>query len=138
MIRKKDINFIQDAISIAEDNKNNIGYTMVSMLVRGKNILSMGINCYSKTHPNQPQNKPYLLSTHAEVKTLSRYIVKCRKITNDMTLYVSGITRAQITNHCCSSRPCDSCMSFILSCGVKRIVYATNDINGFQIKEEYL
>lgn len=138
MIRKRDFDFIESAINIAEDNKNESGYTMVAILVKNKNLLSLGVNSYKKTHPRQPQTRTYTLTTHAEVKALSRYIVKGRQITNDMTLYIAGITRAKITNHCCSSHPCESCMSFINSIGLKRIVYATNDGNGFRVLEKVI
>ena len=138
LIRRKDVDFIEDAIKIAEDNKNSFGYTMVSFLCNNKSVLSVGVNSYSKTHPKQPQIKSYLLSTHAEVKCLSRHIVKRKRITPSMTLYIAGITKSHITNHCISSHPCKSCLQFITSCGIKRVVYATNDENGFNIREAIL
>lgn len=138
MIRLRDVEFMERAVQLAEDNRNPGGYTMVSLLARNKNLLSVGINSYKKTHPNQPQTRHYLITTHAEVKAISRYIVKGKRITNNMTIYIAGITRSVVTNYCCSSHPCESCMEFIRSCGIKRIVYATNDKNGYNILEREL
>lgn len=135
MIRLRDVEFMERAVQLAEDNKNPHGYTMVSLLCKNKNLLSLGINSYTKTHPNQPQTRNYLMTAHAEVKAISRHIVKGKRITKDMTIYIAGITRSAITNCCCSSLPCESCMGFILSCGIKRVVYATNDKNGYNIRE---
>ena len=138
MIRRRDIEFINDAIKLAEDNKILHSYTMVSMLCRNKSILSVGMNSYQKTHPNQPQIREQILKTHAEVKAISRYIVKRRKITKDMTLYIAGITKSKVTNCCISSHPCASCMQFIMAQGINRLVYATNTESGFIIHEKIL
>lgn len=126
------------AISIAATNKNDHGYTMVSLLCKNKSLLSMGINSYKKTHPKQPQTRTYTLTTHAEVKAISRHIVKKKSISNNMTIYVVGITKSIEPNCCVSSHPCESCMSFIETQGIKRIVYATNDSFGLTFHEKLL
>lgn len=108
---------------------------MVALLVRGKNILSVGKNNYRKTNPKTPQIKEYLLPRHAEVDCISRYIVKNRKITDDMTLYVVGITQGKNCRPVISSKPCDSCMECIRKHKIKRVVYCDYLKNEFTIKE---
>lgn len=135
MIRTKDINIINDALKYCHKNKNISKYTMVALLVRGKNILSVGKNNYRKTNPKTPQIKEYLLPRHAEVDCISRYIVKNRKITDDMTLYVVGITQGKNCRPVISSKPCDSCMECIRKHKIKRVVYCDYLKNEFTIKE---
>lgn len=135
MIRTKDINIINDALKYCHKHKNQSKYTMVAFLVRGKNVLSIGKNNYRKTNPKTPQIEDYTIVTHAEVKCISRYIVKNRPITDDMTLYVVGITQGKICRPVISSKPCDSCMECIKRNKIKRIVYCDYLKNEFSIKE---
>jgi tRNA(Arg) A34 adenosine deaminase TadA len=135
MIRLKDVKIINHAYKIAEKNKIAYGYTMVSVLADSGRIVSEGINDYNKTHAKQPQNRANnTIPTHAEVKCLARYLVKNKKISDRMTLYIVGLTKSKISNFCISSMPCSSCMQFITDNEVKRIVYVTND-GKFNIKE---
>lgn len=136
MIRLKDTNIVNQALKIAEKNKRPERYSMVAVLVSGRKILSIGSNDYVKTHSKQPQiREGHTIPTHAEVKCISRYTVKNRRVESDMTLYVVGITKSQKINFPISTFPCSSCMEFIRENKIKRIVYTTN-INGvFSVKE---
>lgn len=138
MIRAKDIEFVNRSLQICDKYKERGIYTMVSMLCEGKSIKSVGFNNYKKTHPNTPQiYDTHIIPTHAEVDCISRWIVKNRKITDDMTLYIVGYTKS-VENRCViSSLPCQSCMIFISKIGIKRLVY-TDNIEGALIIKEYL
>lgn len=135
MIKTRDVKFISDALEYARKNKNLKSYTIVSFLVQGKRIVSIGLNNYKKTHAKTPQIHNYVIPIHAEIKCLSKYLVKGRRISSDMTLYVVGLTQGKVANLVISSEPCDSCKSFIYSCGIPRVVYFENVDNKFEIKE---
>lgn len=134
MIRSKDINIISEAFKYCHKNKNAKGYTICAILAKGKKIISIAKNDYRKTHARTPQIRHYVIPGHAEIKCISRYIVKNRSITSDMTLYVVGITQGKDGNPVISSKPCESCERFIKTCGIPRVVYCEN-VTEFLIKE---
>lgn len=134
MIKTRDVKFISDALEYARKNKNSRSYTIVSFLVQGKRIISIGVNDYRKTHAKTPQIHHYVLPTHSEIKCLAKYLVKGRRISSDMTLYVVGLTQGKAPNPVISSKPCDSCENFIRSVGIPRVVYFEN-VEKFTIKE---
>ena len=134
MIRTKDVNIIDEALKYCHKHKLSKGYTMVAFLAKGKNIISIGRNDYKKTNPNTPQITNYIIPSHSEIKCISRYIVKNRPITNDMTLYVVGLTQGKEGIPVISSKPCQSCEQFIKYTGIPRVVYCEN-IKEFSIKE---
>lgn len=134
MIRTKDVKFIAQALDYAHKKRLSNKYTMVAFLVKSKNIVSIGVNDYKKTNPNTPQIKTYVIPSHAEVKCISRWLVKNRPITSDMTLYVAGITQGGAGKPVISSMPCDSCQKFIKAVGIPRVIYFDND-SEFIIKE---
>lgn len=139
MIRKRDIDIINRTIKVADKSKLDGQYTMASSLALGKRIISTGINDYSRTHSNTPQiYSTHTIPVHAEVDCLSRWIVKNRKVSEDMTLYIVGYTKANDCNFVVSSFPCESCMSFILKCGISRIVYMVNNDNIVNIIEHLI
>lgn len=93
-------------------------YSLVAMLCRAGNILSIGINkkgnppgYVEKLHDNMGQ--------HAETCCL-RGISK--KQAKGSTLYVVGQTAAGSNILC---KPCISCNNHIVSMGIKRVVYET-------------
>ena len=135
MIRTKDINIISDMLKYAKKRKHFRKYTMVSFLVKNKTIVSTGINI-AKTHTNTPQLNEYLITSHAEICCLSKYLVKRKPITKDMTLYVVGLTQGKGDTSVNSSAPCESCEKFIRSSGVSRVVFVKNDfVNDLEIRE---
>ena len=139
MLRSKDFNIVNDAIKIA-DNYKEVGiYTMVAVLAKNKRIISVGVNDYEKTHPNTPQiYSTHVIPMHAEVDCISRWIVKNRRITRDMSLYIVGYTKAEDNNFVISSYPCPSCQHLINRVGIQRVVYMTNKENSSKIEEVFL
>jgi deoxycytidylate deaminase len=120
MIRTKDVNIISDMLKYAKKNKHYRVYTIVAFLVKGKNVVSIGINDYKKTHSNTPQIEDYIIPSHAEVRCVSKFLVKHKKITSDMTLYVVGITQGK--KEILTTIPCNKCMKLLKTKGIKRIV----------------
>lgn len=135
MVRTKDIQIINNLTKYAKKNKNSNGYTMVACLVKGKTIVSIGINDYIKTHSKTPQNTNYIIPTHAEVKCLAKYIIKNKRIASDLMLYVIGLTKSDEMNYVISSKPCASCLEFIKSVGINKVIYLENIDNNLEIKE---
>jgi tRNA(Arg) A34 adenosine deaminase TadA len=129
MIRTKDVNIISDMLKYAKKNKHYRVYTIVAFLVKGKNVVSIGINDYKKTHSNTPQIEDYIIPSHAEVRCVSKFLVKHKKITSDMTLYVVGLTMKK-GDLVISSKPCESCQKYIKLARIPRVVYVENQ-NGF-------
>ena len=126
MIKTKDIKMVSDAFEYARKNKNNKTYTIVAFLVDGKRVVSIGKNDYKKTHAKTPQIKEYVIPAHAEVKCISKYLIKNRIVKNDLTLYVVGLTQGKVANPVISSKPCESCSKFISTVGIRRVVYCEN------------
>jgi deoxycytidylate deaminase len=116
-------------------NRHPSGYTMASYLVDGKTVVSMGTNDYQKTHAKTPQNGKYILPCHAEIKVLAKYIIRNKKISKDLSLYVVGLTMGKMDNFVISSKPCESCQRFIKSVGIRRVVYVDNIEGQLEIKE---
>lgn len=136
MIRTKDVNIISDLLKFTKKHKHVRNYTIGSFLVKNKTIVSSGVNSYTKTHAKTPQTKNYIVPSHSEVCCLAKYLVKKKPITDDMTLYVVGLTKAAEGVPVTSSKPCEICQGFIHSVGIKRVVFVENDfVNEIQVKE---
>lgn len=108
---------------------------MVAYLADGKTVISRGMNDYNKTHAKTPQNGKYVLPCHAEIKVLAKYIIRNKKISKNLTLYVVGLTMGKTSNFVISSKPCESCQRFIDSIGIKRVVYVDNVDGNVEVKE---
>lgn len=126
MIKQRDIKMVSDAFEYASKNKNIKTYTVVAFLVDGKRVVSIGKNDYKKTHAKTPQIKEYVIPAHAEIKCISKYLIKNRVVKNNLVLYVVGLTRGDVDNPVISSKPCDSCSKFISTVGISRVVYCEN------------
>lgn len=126
MIKQRDIKIVSDAFEYASKNKNIKTYTVVAFLVDGKRVVSIGKNDYKKTHAKTPQIKEYVIPAHAEIKCISKYLIKNRVVKNNLVLYVVGLTRGDVDNPVISSKPCDSCSKFISTVGISRVVYCEN------------
>jgi len=110
------------AISAAKEvvGKQHIGAVVLD---KGKLILSIGHNSYTKTHPMQGKfakqdgnrHKIYL---HAEIAAL----VKCRK-----TPYAIYVARVNKNNELRNAKPCPVCMLALKSAGVKKVFYTASD-----------
>lgn len=126
MVKPRDIHFIDRLTSYVK----RINWKMLTLwgqFWQKRTVLSWGLNDYNKTNPHTPQIANYIIPTHAEVNCLSKYISKRKYVNDNMTLYVVGLTKAVDSNYVISSKPCGSCMNFIVYCGLKRVVYVDNN-----------
>jgi len=88
-------------------------------LFSGPRLLSVGCNIWGKTTPRN-MHREYNGNVHAEVACLVR---RQHYANANLTLYVARLTtnvhRNTYARGC--SRPCDLCMDFIRSVGVKKV-----------------
>lgn len=86
------------------------------------NILSFGINSYSKTHPKQLHyNKicnPTRIYLHSEIDAL----IKC-KSENAHTMIIARITKKGETK---IAKPCEGCFNALRDNGIKKVYYTNN------------
>jgi len=114
-------------IKILENELDSISgnYTMISATLNNHNdIISIGRNSYTKTHPLQSKyclkvgsmrNREYL---HAEIAAL----VKTRK--DPISIIVIRMTR---NGNIRMARPCNICQLAIKEAGIRYIYYSGND-----------
>ena len=107
-----------------QSNKKKYTVFCAALNING-DIISVGTNSYTKTHPMQKKlaqkcgnsNREYL---HAEVAAL----VKCRK--QVCSLVVVRMTRTGIVR---MARPCPICFQAMKEAGVIKVYYSDNDGN---------
>lgn len=135
MIKPRDVNYINKLTKYVKDNRIAGMYTVGALLAEKKSVLSWGLNDYNKTNPNTPQILGYTIPTHAEVHCVSKFISRRNYINDNMTLYIVGLTKSEDANFVISSKPCESCLSFIGNAGIKRVVYIENKNDKIEIME---
>lgn len=132
MISKKELNFVHQAMLIAENSPcyNQHG----SVLVRNGKIISHGYNHYEVSKHSLSTN-----TTHAEIDALIKYFklkntnqkfIKKRDIekknSNKVTIYIIKIKNNQLSN----SAPCYMCAKILkMSNIVKKIIYSCDNGN---------
>jgi|SRR3989344_7654920 len=101
----------------------NQRWKIVALIVSKKPI-AIAANNLEKTHPLIHQYNPHR-RLHAEIRCIFK--APDRKLKNS-TLY---IWRKGADDQFLLSKPCSMCMDFIISAGIKKIVYSTNS-NSFK------
>lgn len=115
MITSKDERWMRVARKVAECSSHD-RYLFSSVLVRGGNVLSVGVNKHGK-----PKGRPHRenLNLHAEAHALCQLNIAAIR---GATLYVYGRT---IKGNDVLSKPCSSCEKFIIKCNLFKVVYVT-------------
>lgn len=125
-LTSKDKKFIKFTSRLI-DKSLHIRYKMAAILVRGSNIVSIGINRQSPK-PFYIKNDVGERGLHAEVDCLR---MVSRKTTRGSTLYIQGRTAAGNT---ITSKPCNSCIEHLKRMKIRNIVYT--NIHGELVKEK--
>lgn len=113
------------AISKLSDHQHQIG----CVIVNKHKIISSGYNSNTKCHRVQAEldyklfNCASLGKIHSEVSALLPLI----KSKTDLTRATIYVYREHKDGKFAMARPCSRCMSLIKKCGVKNIVYTTED-----------
>lgn len=118
MITKKDHKFRKLGSRLVELSDHS-SYKMAAILVRGGNIISIGLNKESSAPPPYVDKLHDNFGRHAEVCCLHNLP---KKKSRGATMYVFGRTAAG--NHMLT-KPCSSCYGHLISSHIKRIVYET-------------
>jgi len=120
--------FFRIAEKVAQKGRSK--FRMGAVVVQGNRILSVGYNNMQKSHPVMSRNsisveQQNFIKLHAEVSALLS--LDNPSINNKTAIYVY---RARRDGHQGLAKPCDVCIRFIQSMGVKK-VYFSLDYQGY-------
>lgn len=118
----RDVRILQ---KVADYSNSSDGEFKVAAFLTDKrgNVLSKGVNSYTKTHPTQAEyagrtGNEYRIYLHAEIAAL----VKSKK-----KPYAIYIARKFKNDEFALARPCPVCSLALKEAGVKKIVYTTDE-----------
>lgn len=94
-------------------------YKMAAILVKGSNIISIGLNKEASAPPHYVDKLHENFGRHAEACCLHNLP---KKKSRGATIYILGRTAA---GNSMLTRPCASCMSAIINHQIKRVVFET-------------
>lgn len=118
MITTKDKRWIDLAKKAAKASNHN-RYHMSCVVVKGGRLISIGVNKLNS--PKRFTIQRPCMRLHAEIDALLGISKPAAK---NSTAYITGFTAAG--NDLKSSAPCQSCLQFLDSMGIKRVVYTEN------------
>ena len=129
MFSKQQMRFFERAAQVAEESQFDVFHVGCIAVLKNKIIASSSNKL--KTHPTQAIYDKYRFDSvsylknmhtlHAEIACLSQ-IKQCISY-KDLELY---IVRLKKSGGYGMSRPCSSCMPFIIDKGIQKIYYSTN------------
>jgi len=137
MINNRDIKVMNFLRRQAIDVKAVKSSRIAAAISIRNDIISLG-HCQKRTHPFQARysKNPEAIYLHAETAAISNalnhvhkndlaratlYIRRVKKLDKDAEDYVDGL-----------AKPCPGCMRAILTFGLKKVVYSTEDNNVFE------
>jgi deoxycytidylate deaminase len=137
MINNRDIKVMNFLRRQAIDVKAVKSSRIAAAISIRNDIISLG-HCQKRTHPFQARysKNPEAIYLHAETNAISNalnhvhkndlaratlYIRRVKKLDKDAEDYVDGL-----------AKPCPGCMRAILTFGLKKVVYSTEDNNVFE------
>lgn len=108
-------------------------FTIGCCIANKSKTVSIALNSYTKTSPLTIQlYDNVLITTHAEIAALNKIIKMPNK--DKLTLYTTGLSKADKPCFISSSKPCQSCSKVIEYLGINRVVYTTFD-GDFHVNE---
>lgn len=127
---KNDSAFIRNAFVLARDNNQAVKFKLAALLVHKKEIVSIGLNNFHKSHPFQLKYGANKMRCfwHAETNAIfnalkngvdervlrksTLYIARARYYDSTSTTYMTGY-----------SEPCSGCMNCIKDYNIGRVVF---------------
>jgi deoxycytidylate deaminase len=109
----------QEQLAISMARKSVSKFRLGAVLAKRKRIISAGFNNMRKTHPFHKDE--YSLGLHAEIHA-------CIGVSADelegSSIYVARLLR---DDSLALAKPCKVCLRFLLSVGISRVFYSTNE-----------
>jgi deoxycytidylate deaminase len=137
-MKNRDLKIMKFVRRIAIDNNGvRKRFKLAAAIAQSKNIISIGMN-ELRTHPLQGKFKKNndALFLHAEIAAIANALnhVDKEELRNS-TLYVHRVKRKSSMNHKDwidgIAMPCEGCMSAIVSFGIKRVIYSTDEQDSY-------
>lgn len=137
----KDSFFVKNTFVLARDNDHAIKFKLAAQLVHKKDVLSVGMNSFHKTHPFQLKYGANKMRCywHAEtnaifnalkngvdesiLKKSTLYIARARYYDSTSTSYMTGY-----------SEPCSGCMKCIMEHNIGRVVFTCDGTKDVSLK----
>lgn len=107
---------LRSVIKVAESSTYDV-FRHGAVIEKGGSIIASGVNSSKATAP-----KVNVYSTHAEVDAIN---AAGDDNCIGASLYVARVARGK--NKIANSKPCKRCMAYIMTKGIKRIIYSISD-----------
>ena len=133
-MKKRDLKIMKLLRRLAIDNEGvRRRFKLAAAIVNKRTIISIGLN-EMRTHPLQGKFKKNndSLFLHAEIAAIANALNHIPKEElRDSSLFVYRVKRKSSFNHRDwidgIAFPCEGCMSAIISFGLKRVIYSTDE-----------
>lgn len=136
-VKTYDINIINELIKYATKNKKYNKFTHAAAIGNKGKILYKDINCYEKTTPLTYQDiSQAVITKHAEIGVLKWLLNSRKRSYKNITVYVTGLSKANSITLARNSKPCYRCEKVIKDLGISRVIYTTSLSNEFKIIEQ--
>lgn len=142
-MKKRDLRTMKLLRRLAIDNEGvRKRFKLAAAIVNKKTIISIGLN-EMRTHPLQGKFRKNndALFLHAEIAAIANALNHLNKEElKGSSLLIYRVKRKSSTNHRDwvdgLAKPCEGCMSAIVSFGIKRVLYSTDEPDKY--KESFL
>jgi tRNA(Arg) A34 adenosine deaminase TadA len=140
IMKKVNTGILHTLRKFAEANDSDQTVRMAAAIVRNNKIISVGLNS-KKSHPLQAKygKNPQAVFLHAEIDAIKNAL---REIDIDdfakCDLYICRVKKAKpFAKHYISglAKPCAGCQRAIAAFGIKRVIYTTDDDDGYTVEE---
>lgn len=122
----------QLAISLNPEIQQKTRVKMGAALFSGPRLVSLGANCYAKSHPelaNFGRTERYFQNIHAEHQALMR-----RKHYEDKNNLIMYVWRETADGKAACSKPCEMCQALMKKAGIRRVRYYKDDGSWDELK----
>lgn len=116
-------------LMLGQKARNKTLYNMTAVIRdRKKNILSVGNNSYTKTHPVMALLEKHYSTNHKKIRRFIHAevdaILKCKLTDKMYSIEVYGVT---FNGNLVCSKPCELCRGFIKTTKLKKVTYHNKD-----------
>lgn len=127
MPMKIDKRFCDLAVSLAKTSKHQI--RVGAVLLSGREIISVGVNSISKSHPMQKYYndlyRGFTVPIHNNIHAELDAILKYRRMRIELPKLKIVIARLNKSGELLAGRPCPACYAAIIDNNIDSIIYST-------------